>query len=93
MINYKDGMTLELWVWDKGELEGFSIYMDGQQLDHQDVLAMRYPIAPPETQVEVLVKFGGKDGGATKIVDMTDGKKVVLAHNESGLDHRFVIGR
>jgi hypothetical protein len=89
-INYKTG--LELWVWDRGELEGFAVYLNRQRVADEVVQGMRYAIDAPETaSATITVAFGGKDGGATKIVDSATQK--ALEYNDDALEHEYVIVR
>jgi hypothetical protein len=88
-IKYREG--LELWVWDSGVLEGFAVYINGQLLDEETIIGMKYPIAKPESgAAAIVVKFGGADGGATKIVD-TKANNQVVEHQDSGTSHGYII--
>jgi hypothetical protein len=89
-IKYKDGMELELWVWDSGELEGFAVYLNDQFLDEESTVGMKYPIAKPDPASAIIVEFGGADGGATKIVD-TAANNAVLEHQDSGVKHSYLV--
>lgn len=91
-IAFKDGMKLELWVWDRGELEGFAVYLNGELLDEQSSAGMKYPIDMPSGPRAIIVHFAGDDGGATKIIDIAAGG-AVLEHQESGTKHSYLIVR
>jgi hypothetical protein len=89
-IQYKDGMKLELWIWDSGELEGFAVYLNGQFLDEKNIVAIKYPIGKPDPKSAIVVEFGGDDGGATKVVDVAANNQV-LEHQDSGDKHSYLI--
>ena len=89
-IKFTDGMKLELWVWDRGELEGYAIYLNGQYLTEGSTIARRYPIDPPKGNEVIAIHFGGADGGATKIVDAAQDNSVV-EHQDDGVRHSYII--
>jgi hypothetical protein len=87
-IEYVDG--LELWVWDSGELEGFAVFLNGTKVDEQLIPKIKFPIAQPQPKVDIVVEFGGVDGGATKVVDVASGNKV-LGFLDSGNTHSYTV--
>lgn len=89
-IKFADGMKLQLWVWDSGDIEGFSIFLNGEFLDERTTLALKYDIDAPTGDEAIVVHFAGVDGGATKIVDAAKAN-AVLESQESGLKHSYVI--
>ena len=86
-IAYKDG--LELWVWDSGELEGFAVYLNGELLDESILIGGKYRIGRPIALADIEVRFGGADGGATKIVDTKAHK--TLSFQDEGTQHQYTI--
>jgi hypothetical protein len=89
-IEYKTGMRLQLWVWDRGEIEGFSVFRNGAIVDEKLAVKQSYDIAPTGSPDAVVVHFSGRDGGATKIVDVAGGTHV-LAHQDDGFKHSYLI--
>lgn len=91
-IKYDPCMRLELWVWDSGELEGFSVYVNGELADRQHVSELKYALQPPDPHTEIVVEFAGTDGGATKIVDVAEPREpVTLEHCEHGQRHVYLL--
>lgn len=91
-ILFRDGMKLELWVWDSAKIEGFSVYLNEELIDEQASAGMKYPIEAPSDSRAVVVHFGGEDGGATKIIDIAAGG-AVIDHQETGTKHSYLIVR
>jgi hypothetical protein len=93
-IKYTKSMKLQLWVWDTGDLEGFSVYLNGELLDDSDAPDLAYDIDRPEkdSSSAIVVHFNGIDGGATKVVDVSnDAKPKTVEHQNDGLKHSYLV--
>ncbi|MDQ2643857.1 MAG: hypothetical protein M3020_08595 [Myxococcota bacterium] len=94
-VNYSDGKKLQLWVKDRGELDGISVFLNGHLVRcFADQVTHKFPLERPPESVKLLVAFGGNDGGVTAIVDVTDGNnELVVARQkpEDGMKHEYVL--
>jgi hypothetical protein len=91
-VAYTADQHLELWVKDTGILEGFTAYVGTLRVDEvSDGQTHAFPIARPESLLNLVVQFGGQSGGHTAIVDnQGPGQRKVLARQE-GLSHAYEI--
>lgn len=94
-VNYADGRKLQLWIKDKGELDGISVFLNGHLVrSFADQVTHKFPLERAPLSVKLLVAFGGNDGGVTAIVDVTDSaNELVLAKQkpEDGMKHEYVL--
>lgn len=91
-ISYDEGKKLELWTRDEGILEGYTIYVNGTRFkDVGDGGLKQFPINRPPAVMVIAALFGGKDGGHTAIVDVTDPSNRVVLERKTGLDHVYEI--
>ena len=94
-VKYTDGKKLQLWIKDRGELDGVSVFLNGHLVrSFADPITHKFPLERPPQSVKLLVAFGGNDGGVTAIVDVTDsGNELILAKQkpEDGMKHEYVL--
>ena len=92
-IEFKSGMKLFLYVWDSGEIEGFAVYVNDTLVTERNTLTRKYPLEPLDSGESwgLIVQFAGQDGGATKIVDEATTPQTVLAHQDTGLSHAYMV--
>lgn len=92
LIEYKLGMQLVLMVKDTGGFEGFEVFVNGVAATPpvEDMLVHRYTVPRPDERAVVAVRFGGNDGGASAMFDVSGGQKTLL-DSQKGMKHVYVI--
>jgi hypothetical protein len=72
-IRYRERRMLELWVRDVGAFDGIAIYLNGKLIERiGDQQTVKFAIERPPGPTEIIVHFGGNDGGISAVVDVTD---------------------
>lgn len=91
-IKYGPGMHLELWVQDRGVIEGYSIFINNQVIDDvSDGKVHIEAFPPPIAAMVIAVRFSGVDGGTSAIVDnQGPGARKIVAKQE-GIGHVYEI--
>ena len=92
MIEYKPGMQLVLMVKDTRGFDGFEVFVNGVAAvpPVEDQLVHRYTVPRPAERTVVAVLFGGNDGGASAVFDVSGGQKTLL-ESQPGMKHVYVI--
>ena len=91
-VQYTDGMELELWVQDTGQLDTYFIYVNGFQVKASQSQALHtYPIDKPQRPpLAITIRFAGNDGGLSALFDVAGGQRRELAR-QSGTAHEWIV--
>lgn len=93
-IEHKEGQKLELWVRDTGVFESFTVFLNGDQVDEiGDQSIQKFAIERPRASADIEIHFGGADGGASTVVDVTNPRSKKRLEKQEGLRHRYLIQR
>ena len=92
MITYQPDMKLELWVMDTGEHDTFEVYVNGFHAHFSASQGLeKFPIQPPPHPLDIVVRFGGADGGVSAIVDNLGQPDPPIVEQCSGTEHTYSI--
>jgi hypothetical protein len=92
MIDYQDGMQLELWVRDTGLFDGFAVFVNGSIVTTVgDQKTHKFPIPKPTNSEAIAVNFGGQDGGTSAIIDVADPSQLATLETQTGVNHGYIV--
>ena len=92
MINYTQGMKLELWVRDTGLFEGFAVFVDGSIVKViGDKKTHKFPIPRPNGDPSIAINFGGQDGGTSAVIDVANPGGPNTLETQTGINHGYIV--